>query len=527
MTISAQSISSYTHAPGLGGCGVKSHIARNSAFNFFGQVLPLLVGVLTIPIIIRRLGTDAFGILSIAATLLGCFSMFDLGLGRATTKYVAEYLNPDKVAHLPGLIYTSISIQLLLGIVAALGTLAFVPTLVTRVFVIPPALVHEASVSVVVLVASAPILLASNAVRGVLEAAQRFDLVNYVKVPTSISFYALAALAIPLHWRISTIIWASVLARALAAAAFAILCVHIFPQLKIFTLSRSELHHLLSFGGWVMVSSLAGQMFAYLERFMIASILSVGLLTYYAAPFELISKILIFPASAATALFPFASQHGGMQPHLIAEISNRLLKYILFIMAPILAIFVAFGGTILQFWLGYDFALKSTSVLQLLAFAFFLNALAFIPFTSVQALGRPDLKAALDIVALPVFALYAWILMSHFGITGAAFAKLVSSAIDCTFLFIFARKVNAFHFRTLISGTLARSLLLGGGLTAVFCSIGMLHMPLAWSVFVAAICLAAYALGFWTLGADAEDKIAARRMCRGFLGAKSISAAAD
>ena len=103
-----------------------------------------------------------------------------------------------------------------------------------------------------------------------------------------------------------------------------------------------------------MVSSLAGQMFACLERFMIASILSVGLLTYYAAPFELISKILIFPASAATALFPFASQHGGMQPHLIAEISSRLLKYILFVVAPILAIFVAFGGTILQFWLGYD-----------------------------------------------------------------------------------------------------------------------------------------------------------------------------
>ena len=62
-----------------------------------------------------------FGILSIAATLLGCFSMFDLGLGRATTKYVAEYLNPDKVAHLPGLIYTSISIQLLLGVVGLWG----------------------------------------------------------------------------------------------------------------------------------------------------------------------------------------------------------------------------------------------------------------------------------------------------------------------------------------------------------------------------------------------------------------------
>jgi O-antigen/teichoic acid export membrane protein len=276
-----------------------------------------------------------------------------------------------------------------------------------------------------------------------------------------------------------------------------------------------------------MVSTMTGQVFAYLERFMIASILSVGFLTYYAAPFELISKVLIFPTSAAGALFPFASQHGRTQPVLIGDVSARMLKYLLLIMSPMLAIFAGFAGPILQFWLGPDFAAKSAAVLQVLAFAFFVNALAFIPFTSVQALGRPDLKAILDLLALPAFALYAWVLMRYLGIAGAAWAKLLCSAIDCGFLFIFAWKMGAFQLRTMISGPLFKSLVLSAALTASFCVAAALPVPLVWSAFVATVCLGLYALGFWMFAADADEKVAFRRIPTRLFGWKSLSASAD
>jgi len=67
-------------------------LARNTLINFIGQVLPLLAGLVALPLIIHGLGTDRFGILSLAWVILGYFSVFDLGLGRATTKYVAEAL---------------------------------------------------------------------------------------------------------------------------------------------------------------------------------------------------------------------------------------------------------------------------------------------------------------------------------------------------------------------------------------------------------------------------------------------------
>jgi O-antigen/teichoic acid export membrane protein len=63
---------------------------------------PLLVGVAVMPIITRNLGAARFGLLGLTLALLEYSGLFDLGLGRATTKHVAEKLavGDDEVSHL-------------------------------------------------------------------------------------------------------------------------------------------------------------------------------------------------------------------------------------------------------------------------------------------------------------------------------------------------------------------------------------------------------------------------------------------
>ena len=61
-------------------------IARNTIWNIVGQSLPLLLAVVAIPLLIRRLGVDRFGVLTLAWALVGYFGLFDLGLGRALDK---------------------------------------------------------------------------------------------------------------------------------------------------------------------------------------------------------------------------------------------------------------------------------------------------------------------------------------------------------------------------------------------------------------------------------------------------------
>jgi len=46
-------------------------LARNTLLNLIGQAVPLLVGVVTVPFIIRGLGTERFGLLSLAWVIWG------------------------------------------------------------------------------------------------------------------------------------------------------------------------------------------------------------------------------------------------------------------------------------------------------------------------------------------------------------------------------------------------------------------------------------------------------------------------
>src|SRR5215472_7625436 len=72
-------------------------LARNSVWNLAGQILPLLVAVVSIPVLVRGLGTDRFGILLIAWAVIGYFGIFDFGISRALTQLVARRLGGGDV----------------------------------------------------------------------------------------------------------------------------------------------------------------------------------------------------------------------------------------------------------------------------------------------------------------------------------------------------------------------------------------------------------------------------------------------
>ena len=67
-------------------------LARGVVWNALGQGLPLVAALFAVPILIDVLGTDRFGVLTLAWIAIGYFGLFDLGLGRALTQLVAGSL---------------------------------------------------------------------------------------------------------------------------------------------------------------------------------------------------------------------------------------------------------------------------------------------------------------------------------------------------------------------------------------------------------------------------------------------------
>ena len=93
-----------------------SLLARNTIWNLIGQGAPLFVALFAIPVLIRGLGTARFGVLTLAWMVVGYFSLFDLGLGRALTKLVAEKLGEGKESEVPALVWTALALMALLGV---------------------------------------------------------------------------------------------------------------------------------------------------------------------------------------------------------------------------------------------------------------------------------------------------------------------------------------------------------------------------------------------------------------------------
>ena len=72
-------------------------VTRNTLWNLLGTVLPILTAGITIPVLIHYAGIERFGVFAIALSLLGYFGFLDLGLGRSTTKFLAEAFEHNRI----------------------------------------------------------------------------------------------------------------------------------------------------------------------------------------------------------------------------------------------------------------------------------------------------------------------------------------------------------------------------------------------------------------------------------------------
>ena len=357
------------------------------------------------------------------------------------TKVVAEKISLRESETIPKVFWTSF--HLTIGF-SLLGTILIILTsnlLVVDVFKISVELQKDALNTFYILGLSLPIVTTSASLRGFLEAYHRFSITSIIKVVLGILTFTIPALVLIFSDKLFLIVLFLIIVRLFIWLIYFAQCIRINPEIKkIRSIDTYTVKPLLKISSWMTVSNLIGPFIIYVDRFLIGALISAIAITYYATPYELITKILVIPSAIVGVLFPtFSAASTNLESS--KKIYDGGVKFIFLLIFPVVLVIIPFSNEILSIWLNQKFAIESSFVLQVLSLGVIINSIAYVPFTYLQGVGRPDVPAKIHLFELSFYLVGMWFAIQHFGINGAAVVWCVRILIDSLAMFYASKKV--------------------------------------------------------------------------------------
>lgn len=407
----------------------------------------MFVGLLALPFLLQRVGVDKLGVLTLVWTLIGYFSIFDLGLGRALTHHISALRIDSDSQMIDGAISFGVGLMLVVGVGGMLlvcGTIYFLGigwlNVGEDVYEQAYWAIFSASLGI-------PLTTLTSGLKGILEGYESFRSINLLRTVLGISNFLFPVISVLFFGpNLILIIIGLLIARLIILMAHWQLVINVLGRNLKFKISRPDLDSkkLIHFGAWMTISNIVSPLMAISDRFFISHFNGSAAVAYYSVPFDFIFRLLVLPAAITTTLFPVFSKELKEKGNQVQVKYIKCQLFIVFIMLPIclgMAIFSHFG---LSLWMGVDFADHSYRIASLIAIGVFFNGLGQAPLTLLQADGQVKLTSILHVIEFLIYAPLLVLAIINFGVIGAAFAWLCRVLVDSLFLNIAALRLVRF-----------------------------------------------------------------------------------
>lgn len=409
----------------------KRVLALNSVISLFAQGVPIIIAFFTLPFIIKGLGTERFGILTLIWAVIGASSILDFGLGHALTQFISKKLGTRDIKEIEVYIWTALLIICTLGVVACISVCLLIPAITANLMNIPEAYLAETRNALYLLALSLPLLMLNISLVGILESFQKFALIGALRIPIIFCNYVGPLLVLPFTTNLVAVVAVLVLGRFLSSVAYFIFSYRLISEFsRKIRIKLSYIKPLLGFGGWITVSNIINTLMVNIDRFFIAGLLSTAVVAYYTTPLEVLARISIIPAAIMSVMFPAFSAEFAINKARSRELFFQSIKTIFFLVFPIVLFIIFFAKTGLTVWISEAFAEKSYRLAQVMAFGALLYGLNLIYYNFIQATGRSDIPAKLHMIEFPVYLFLLWFLTMEFGLMGASIAWLSRIMLD-------------------------------------------------------------------------------------------------
>lgn len=421
-------------------------LKKSSFWNLIGSIIPMAVGLITIPILIKSIGIEKFGILSLIWALIGYFSIFDFGIGRALTQGVSKGLPDKSNSKIYDLIRVGLRVTFITGMFGGLLMAGLSYSLSFYWLNASVNLHEELFYSILLTSIGIPFVTYTSGLRGVLEGFEDFKNINIIKIILGILNFVLPILSIIFLGNSLIYIVISLVSVRIFVFIWHIFCLNNVISLnKIYSkktvITKKILFEIYKFGSWMTISNVLSSLMVNADRFILSFLLGASVIAYYTVPFDLSIRALIIPAAFSTTLFPrFSNLIFSNPKESVALLKNSRKKmFVGMLFICLLMSLLSYKG--LSIWINVNFAKQSWVYFCIISLGVFFNSLSQIPYAFLQAFGKVKLTAFIHIFEFIIYIIILVTLVKFFGIIGAAYAFTIRVFIDYILLSFYTKKI--------------------------------------------------------------------------------------
>lgn len=473
-------------------------IFRGAIYGLSTWALPISLSLVVTPILVRTLGSLEYGIY---ALVLGFIAYsFNFNIGRAATRYIAEYRSTGREDEIGSIVTATLLINIIVGLIGLSSIFLTSDWLVKDIFRIG---YDHQSISIYSLKLAGLIifiLILGQIFTSVVQGFQRFDI--YARLQNFNSFAGLTGnlvLALNGYGLTALLTW-NLIVSILSCIFSAIAALRLLKGLTIVNFSSSAIKLVIRHSSGVVGYQIAANGLLLFERGWITSHFGSSDLTYYVVPMSLSILLNGFVISLTMSLFPTTSEIGHERERLldIYLITNKIVCTL--IVFPVVFLIV-WSNVIMSVWLGIDFAAHSAQFLQLHTLTFGFISIYVVSFQVAEGVGKANFNFITMFAAFLLTILLVIVVSPLYGLKGIAEVRsIVFFLVFLSYIFLERSLFGTIQLK-FWGKTLFHLVIAAGFATSVGYLIGSQLDP-SWFILglVGAIALILYATILWMTG---------------------------
>lgn len=427
------------------------HFRRNATYNVLGWLLPTVVFLALTPVLIRKLGVEAFGVVALIQVITGYMNVLNFGFSEAIIKQVAACHERDP-QQAQRVAWVGFKLFLAFGLMGALVLALLAHWLAFHILKVDASLRQATATSLYIGAAIFGFQMLAEFYRGVAMGCNRFDIPNVSRMlRVSLSaIFMLAALALDLG--VVGVIGATLAGLLIGLIVNAIWMERLLPLRNVGGDTAGIRKEVLHYSKHVFAMRLAGALSSNLSQLFLGALSSAAHVALYQVPVRAAETGSVFLNRVLQVFHPaFASMDLEAQRERIKSVFLSAFALQAFLTTPFFLIIAVEGENLLRAWIGQEFANAAGGIIVLVCAAFWLSSLTNLPTFLALSFNAPGLLSAASIVRLVVVVAAGYPLIKSMGLEGAAWLLLLGEIPAIPFIVLVLR-------RTLGKGVVAQAM---------------------------------------------------------------------